>query len=113
MPVEHAGRSSRSRSKDVDHDWWVPALGAEDRRASPGRTNTPGSRPTRIGTFDGQCAEFCGIGHAGMLITVKVVSQSDWDSQYKDKADLMVTEAAPAASGHRPARDRQQPGGRG
>jgi cytochrome c oxidase subunit II len=65
------------RSKDVNHDWWVPALGPKID-AIPGQTNTTWFKATRTGTFHGQCAEFCGIGHATMLITVKVVSPSDW-----------------------------------
>jgi len=65
------------RSKDVNHDWWVPALGHKID-AIPGQTNTTWFKATRTGTFHGQCAEFCGIGHATMLITVKVVSAADW-----------------------------------
>ena len=74
-------------SKDVDHDWWVPSLGAEDRRHAGPAPTRPGSRRTRSAR-SGQCAEFCGIGHAGMPITVKVVSQADWNAytaSYKDK----------------------------
>jgi cytochrome c oxidase subunit 2 len=65
------------RSKDVNHDWWVPALGPKID-AIPGQTNSTWFKATSIGTFTGQCAEFCGIGHATMLITVKVVSPADW-----------------------------------
>jgi cytochrome c oxidase subunit 2 len=65
------------RSKDVDHDWWVPALGPKID-AIPGQTNSTWFESQQVGTFHGQCAEFCGIGHATMLITVKVVSQADW-----------------------------------
>ena len=67
------------RSKDVDHDWWVPALGPKID-AIPGQTNTTWFRATQTGTFKGQCAEFCGIGHATMVITVKVVSQAAWSA---------------------------------
>ncbi len=67
------------RSKDVNHDWWVPALGHKID-AIPGQTNTTWFKATRTGTFRGQCAEFCGLGHATMVITVKVVSQSDWNA---------------------------------
>jgi cytochrome c oxidase subunit 2 len=65
------------RSKDVNHDWWVPALGHKID-AIPGQTNTTWFKATRTGTFHGQCAEFCGIGHATMTITVKVISAADW-----------------------------------
>ena len=65
------------KSKDVDHDWWVPALGPKID-AIPGQTNTTWFKATETGTFHGQCAEFCGIGHATMLITVKVVTPAEW-----------------------------------
>ena len=67
------------KSKDVDHDWWVPALGPKID-AIPGQTNTTWFKATRTGTFHGQCAEFCGIGHATMLIVVKVVNRADWNA---------------------------------
>jgi cytochrome c oxidase subunit II len=66
-------------SKDVAHDWWVPSL-APKVDAIPGRTNHTGFTPTHVGTFHGQCAEFCGAGHATMTITVRVVSRPDFTS---------------------------------
>jgi cytochrome c oxidase subunit 2 len=65
------------RSRDVNHDWWVPALGPKID-AIPGQTTSTWFEATRTGTFHGQCAEFCGLGHPTMLISVKVVSASDW-----------------------------------
>jgi len=67
------------RSKDVNHDWWVESLGPKID-AIPGQTNSTWFRADRTGTYHGQCAEFCGIGHATMVITVKVVSSSDWSA---------------------------------
>jgi cytochrome c oxidase subunit 2 len=67
------------KSKDVDHDWWVPALGPKID-AIPGQTNSTWFKATRTGTFHGQCAEFCGLGHATMLITVKVVTPAEWSA---------------------------------
>jgi cytochrome c oxidase subunit 2 len=67
------------KSKDVDHDWWVPALGPKID-AIPGQTNSTWFKATRTGTFKGQCAEFCGLGHATMLITVKVVTPAEWST---------------------------------
>ena len=60
-------------SKDVIHDWWVPALG-QKVDAIPGQTNHIWFKATRTGIYRGQCDEFCGIGHADMLIYVKVVT---------------------------------------
>jgi cytochrome c oxidase subunit 2 len=66
-------------SKDVIHDWWVPALG-QKVDAIPGQTNHVWFRANRTGIYRGQCDEFCGIGHADMLIYVKVVTPSAYQS---------------------------------
>ena len=63
------------RSKDVAHDWWVAQLGPKVD-AIPGRMNRTGFTATTTGTFTGQCAEFCGTGHATMTITVRVVPKA-------------------------------------
>jgi cytochrome c oxidase subunit 2 len=60
-------------SYDVDHSWWVPELtGKKD--ALPGRTNVLRFRPETVGTYEGRCAELCGILHAVMPTEVRVVS---------------------------------------
>jgi cytochrome c oxidase subunit 2 len=78
VPV-HTPVKLEVRSIDVNHDWWVPALGPKID-AIPGQTNTTWFQANQLGTFTGQCAEFCGIGHATMTITVQVVSRSDWNA---------------------------------
>jgi cytochrome c oxidase subunit 2 len=66
-------------SDDVNHSWWVPALtGKMD--AIPGKVNYLSFRPTKLGTFTGQCAEFCGIQHAAMIAHVKVLPQAQYDA---------------------------------
>ena len=62
-------------SDDVNHSWWVPALNGK-RDAIPGKVNYLSFRPDKLGTFVGQCAEFCGVQHAAMLAKVEVVPQS-------------------------------------
>lgn len=66
-------------SPDVAHSWWIPALGGKID-AIPGRTNHTWFRPTRLGTYRGQCAEFCGIQHTVMKATVEVVARGDYES---------------------------------
>ena len=73
------------QSKDVIHDWWVEELG-QKTDVIPGRTTHTWFRADKIGSYVGQCAEFCGPGHAGMLIIVKVVSQDDFATYLADKA---------------------------
>jgi cytochrome c oxidase subunit II len=64
-------------SFDVNHSWWVPELtGKKD--AIPGRTNVLRFRPKSEGTYDGQCAELCGILHAIMPTEVEVVSAGEF-----------------------------------
>jgi cytochrome c oxidase subunit II len=71
-------------SSDVNHSWWVPAL-AGKLDAIPGKTNYTSFRPTKLGTFRGQCAEFCGIQHAAMLARVDVLSQAAYDAWLRER----------------------------
>ena len=56
-------------SQDVIHSFWVPNLGGK-KDAVPGHTTYMTLEADRAGEFKGQCFEFCGDGHADMLITV-------------------------------------------
>src|SRR4029434_9031123 len=59
------------QSVDVPHSFWVPQL-AEKMDVIPNRTNRVWIEPRRAGTFVGQCAEYCGLQHALMLLVVVV-----------------------------------------
>lgn len=54
---------------DVIHGFWVPRLGGK-LDAIPGRTNVLRLQADKPGVYRGQCAEFCGLHHAGMQFTV-------------------------------------------
>jgi cytochrome c oxidase subunit 2 len=43
-------------------------------------------KATETGTYSGQCAEFCGIGHAQMRMTVIVETQEDFDAWLQQQA---------------------------
>ena len=64
-------------ANDVLHAWALPAFGVK-RDAVPGRINETWFRAEKEGTYYGQCSELCGIKHAFMPITVKVVSEEDY-----------------------------------
>jgi cytochrome c oxidase subunit 2 len=67
-------------STDVDHSFFVPAF-LEKRDLIPGVDNTIDVTPTRPGSFDGHCAEYCGLYHDRMTFTVRVVPPDqfhDW-----------------------------------
>lgn len=57
------------RSADVMHAFWVPRLGGKTTLV-PGRTNYLWIEASQPGTYVGQCAEFCGRGHADMRLVV-------------------------------------------
>jgi cytochrome c oxidase subunit 2 len=61
-------------SPDVIHSWWIPALGGKIQ-AIPGRTNHTWFQATKQGSFEGQCAELCGVFHASMVAVVRSESQ--------------------------------------
>lgn len=63
---------------DVIHSWTVPAFGVK-QDAVPGRLSQLWFAAEKEGIYFGQCSELCGIAHAYMPITVKVVSQETYD----------------------------------
>jgi cytochrome c oxidase subunit 2 len=65
-------------SRDVIHSFWLPSLmGKKD--LIPGHTNTEVVIASRPGTFTGQCAEFCGLQHAQMRLTLTAQPPQDFD----------------------------------
>jgi cytochrome c oxidase subunit II len=59
------------QSADVIHSFWVPQL-AGKMDVIPNKTNRVWIDPRTPGLYVGQCAEFCGVQHAGMLLRVFV-----------------------------------------
>ena len=64
-------------ANDVLHAWALPSFGVK-RDAVPGRINETWFKAEKEGTYYGQCSELCGIKHAFIPITVKVVSEEDY-----------------------------------
>ncbi len=64
-------------SVDVDHSFWVPAF-LFKRDAIPGLQNVFDWTPKKLGTFRGECGEFCGLDHALMTFTVRVLTPADF-----------------------------------
>jgi cytochrome c oxidase subunit 2 len=96
-------------SDDVIHNWAMPAFGSKID-AVKGRSAATWFKATRPGLYYGQCSELCGARHAYMPITVRVVSDDEfnaWIGRAKQQfassmpdAEKTVT-AEPAASGTR------------
>jgi cytochrome c oxidase subunit 2 len=62
---------------DVIHSWTIPAFGVK-QDGIPGRLAQLWFRAEEEGVYFGQCSELCGIAHAYMPITVKVVSEEKY-----------------------------------
>jgi cytochrome c oxidase subunit II len=66
-------------SPDVIHSFFVPRF-LFKRDVIPGVTNRVDLTPEDRGTYTGRCAEFCGLDHAKMTFTVRVVSADDYNA---------------------------------
>jgi cytochrome c oxidase subunit 2 len=66
-------------SKDVDHSFYVPAFRIK-KDIIPGRINTTWFLPTRVGSYEVYCAEYCGLMHSYMLSTVVVLPEEQFNN---------------------------------
>ena len=73
----------KSTSSDVKSTFALPSFGVK-RDAVPGRINETWFKAEKTGTYYGQCSELCGIKHAFMPITVKVVSEEEYQEWLMD-----------------------------
>ncbi len=76
LPLGETTRIELTAS-DVNHAFWVPDF-LFKRDAIPGHPNTFDLRPDKLGTYVGHCAEFCGLQHALMSFSVRVVPPAEY-----------------------------------
>lgn len=69
-------------SADVAHSFWVPSWYFK-LDVLPGRHNKFSVTPTKLGTYDGKCAELCGYLHSKMLFRVHVVTPEQFNQHMK------------------------------
>jgi cytochrome c oxidase subunit II len=81
------------QSADVCHSFWVPRLGGK-MDVIPGRTNHLVLQTNEVGWHLGQCAEYCGTQHAGMLIRVIAESPDDFQTWLDNQAKPAVEDPA-------------------
>ncbi len=67
------------QSVDVIHSFWLPKLGGK-LDVVPGQTNVLWLQADEPGSFSGQCAEYCGLNHANMTMTVIAQPQAELDA---------------------------------
>ena len=91
-------------SNDVQHSWWIPELGGK-MDGVPGHVNETWFKipADKAGTtFDGQCAELCGSGHADMRAAVRAVTPEQYQSWAEQQA-TQIQEAGEALAEQREA----------
>ena len=86
-------------SADVDHSFWVPQLGGKTDLI-PNHPNQMWIDPEKTGLYLGQCAQFCGVEHAKMLIRVYVDTPDQFAAWVKNQQQPGVQDAAVAAGRH-------------
>src|ERR1700683_2771464 len=82
-------------SADVDHSFWVPALfGKIDSILN--QVNHMWFNPDKAGLYVGQCAQFCGVEHAQMLLRFYVQTPEDFAAWVKNQQQPAVQDPAVA-----------------
>ena len=70
-------------SEDVNHAFFVPEFLIKRDAIDMGENAAPNEiefTVTEAGTYAGQCAEFCGVGHADMIFVVNAMPRADYDA---------------------------------
>src|SRR5665213_4396262 len=76
-------------SADTDHSFWVPRL-AGKTDVIPNRVNVMWIDPESPGIYLGQCAQYCGVQHAKMLIRIYADSPADFAAWVAHQQELAV-----------------------
>ena len=86
-------------SADTDHSFWVPQL-AGKTDLIPNHPNYTWMDPQETGLYLGQCAQYCGVQHAKMLLRVYVDSPEQFH-QWVEKQKKPATDNDAVAEGRR------------
>jgi cytochrome c oxidase subunit 2 len=86
-------------SADVDHSFWVPQLGGKTDLI-PNHPNQMWIDPQAVGLYLGQCAQFCGIEHAKMLLRVYVDTPDQFAAWVRNEQEDGAADPSVAAGRH-------------
>ena len=75
------------QSKDVIHDFWVPAFRMKIDAVPGIDTHIRVTTTNRRGEFPVVCAELCGLGHSTMRQSAHVMSREDFDAKLAELAE--------------------------
>ena len=88
------------QSKDVLHDFYVPAFRLKIDAVPGITTNFKATTTDEPGVYDVVCAELCGLGHAVMRQTANVMPQAEYDRWLSEQA---AGGGGPVGTGEEPA----------
>jgi cytochrome c oxidase subunit 2 len=74
------------QSKDVIHDFWVPAFRMKIDAVPGMNTHIRVTTTDRLGDFAVVCAELCGLGHSTMRQSAHVMTRDDFDAKLDELA---------------------------
>jgi cytochrome c oxidase subunit II len=94
-------------TKDVLHDFWVPAWRMKID-AVPGLTTHYRITPIKLGSFPVVCAELCGLGHAFMRQTAHVLPADQFRAWVQKQTQRPAGGAAAGGGGQTAAVDAKQ-----
>ena len=101
VPVSEANHPTPTyltmSSADTDHSFWVPRL-AGKMDLIPNKVNTMWIDPDKPGLYLGQCAQYCGVQHAKMLLRVYADSPAEF-SVWTKKQQQTALQTPTAAAG--------------
>ena len=96
MPVNQDVRINLV-SSDVIHGFYIPEFNFS-RFAQPGMVNTFTFHANKTGLYSAQCSQLCGLYHSLMWFRVKVVTDSQYTTWLKSKANAADAAAGSAAT---------------
>lgn len=85
---------------DVIHSYFVPAFRMKED-VVPGRMTQQWFNAEKLGTFDVECAEYCGTRHSYMLSKIHVIPKAEYDAWFESSSKVGPGEKEVAKSkGH-------------
>jgi cytochrome c oxidase subunit 2 len=73
-------------SRDVLHSFFIPAMRVK-KDAVPGMYSYINFTPIKTGTYQVFCTEYCGKEHYNMMVSLKVVSEAEYERWVNDTSD--------------------------
>lgn len=85
---------------DVIHSYYVPAFRMKED-VVPGRETRQWFKAEKLGTFDVECAEYCGTRHSYMLTKIHVIPKAEYGAWFESNSKVGPGEKEVAKSkGH-------------